>query len=286
MVISGTSYPADLMAVQVAVEKVLKGPAKTAAIRFNFLQPRTLAMNITVRSVVAGEYGVFFLRNSGDGYEVLDPDYPSVVALPSSPQISGSIMDKVTAEVCYVLQSPRATNSEKQEALLVLRGVSSPIVMASLRRAAHEDPAADVRLSAMALLLRRNDISELPTAENILLHPPSNIEQNALQGLAFAIRFGIHDPKAIPSLARLLLAKNADVRKGAATALRRTHDSAAITPLTQALYDSDPDVLYQAVIGLAEITRTTGDWAPATDTFLKDSQRYLDHWREWAQSSR
>jgi hypothetical protein len=285
MVIAGTSYPADQMVAQLAVDKVLKGSPKTGVMSFNFSLPRTLAMNVTVRGVVAGQYGVFFLRSGGDGYQVLDPDYPCVVAFPGSPQTSGSVLDQVTAEVCYVLESREATHNGKQDALLVLRGVSSPIATKALK-AASRDPVADVRLSAMALLLRSNDISELPMAENILLHPPSDIDPNALDGLAFAIRFGVHDPKAIPSLARLVLAKNVNVRKGAATALRRTHDSAAIRPLTQALNDTDPDVLFQAVVGLGELTHTSGEWVPGEDLFLKDQKRYLDHWREWAKSQK
>lgn len=285
MVISGTSYPADLMVAQITVDKVLKGSARTRDINLNFSLPKTLATNVTVGGVVAGQYGVFFLRSATDGYDILDPDYPWVVAYPGSPATSGSVLDQVTAEVCYVLKSPQTTPGDKQEALLVLRGVSSPLVTRALKEAAR-DAVSDVRFTAMALLLQRNDISELATAQSILLHPPPNIDQNALDGLAFAIRFGVHDPKAIPSLAAMVLAKNVNVRKGAATALRRTHDSAAIKPLTLALNDTDPDVLYQAVIGLAELTYTSGEWAPGEGLFLKDQKRYLDYWREWAKSQK
>jgi hypothetical protein len=285
VIVSGMSYPAKRMVAQLAIEKVLKGQPSGGVLNLSFGLPTVRVMDMSPPPAVAGQYQVFFLRRQGEGYQVVDPDYPSVVANPGSPPTYGSVLDQVIAEVCYVLASPRATPDDKQKALGVLRGVPSPIVMTALKTATR-DPVPDVRLSAMALLLHRNDISELVTAENILLHPPSDIDQNALDGLAFAIRFGVHDPKAIPSLTRLMAAKNVNVRIGAATALRRTHDGAAIKPLTQGLYDSDPDVLYQAVIGLAELTYTRGEWAPGEGLFLKDQKRYLDYWREWARSQK
>ncbi len=283
MVISETAVPADLMVAKIDVSRFLKGAARSGSISVRFSLPRTFLTNIGGAGIVAGEYGVFFLRDTAEADLVLDPDYPRVVASPGSPQTPGTVLEQVTAEVSYVLESPKSTRDDKRQALLVLRGVSSPAVTEALRSATR-DPITDVRVSAMALLLRRNDISELATTESLLLHPPSDINQSALDELAFAIRFGVRDPKAIPSLARLVVAKNANVRKGAASALRRTHGAAAIEPLTRALYDDDPEVLYQAVIGLAELTHTSGEWAPAESTFAQDPNRYVDHWKEWAES--
>jgi hypothetical protein len=62
--------------------------------------------------------------------------------------------------------------------------------------------------------------------------------------------------------------------------------AAAMGPLTEALYDADSSVRYSGVSGIAEITGTLGEWAPAYDTFLKDQQKYLDYWRDWAKSRR
>jgi HEAT repeat protein len=73
-----------------------------------------------------------------------------------------------------------------------------------------------------------------------------------------------------------------NLRRGASAGLRNTRDPAAVEPLTRALHDSDRDVQYQAVIGLAEITGTTGEWAPGYGLFLRAPERYVNHWQEWA----
>jgi HEAT repeat protein len=85
----------------------------------------------------------------------------------------------------------------------------------------------------------------------------------------------------------LLRSSDVNVRRAAAAALRNTQNRAAIPSLAQgALQDSDREVQYEAVIGLAEITGMNGDWAPTYGAFLKEPQRYVDHWRECAKAQK
>jgi hypothetical protein len=51
--------------------------------------------------------------------------------------------------------------------------------------------------------------------------------------------------------------------------------------LSKLLYNSDKEIRYEAVMGLAEITGQ-GSWGPAVNIFNSDEQRYLTYWREWA----
>jgi hypothetical protein len=67
--------------------------------------------------------------------------------------------------------------------------------------------------------------------------------------------------------------------KGAAAALRHTGVDAAMEPLSIALQDSDREVRYQAVLGLATITGKA-EWGPTLNLFERDEQRYLTYWRE------
>lgn len=276
-------YPGRLMVAQLAIDKVLKGATKSGPINFSFSVLAVPVVSAGYPGVPSGQYGVFFLRRAGSGYEVFDPYHPFIVAFPGAPQTSGSLSDQVIGEVGHVLGSRQGSIDAKQKALWVLRSVRTPAATAALKSASR-DPDATVRLLAIALLLVRNDISELATVEDILIHPPQDVNQNLLAGLAFAIRDGVHDPRAIPVLTRLLASKDVNVRRGAAAALRGTHDNAAIKPLTRALYDSDREVQYQAVIGLAEITAAASEWSPATGTFNQNPKKYLDYWRDWAKS--
>jgi len=285
VVIQGKSFPGRHMLVELSVERVMKGRAEGTALTFSFSVPSVPIVSFGYEEVSVGQFGIFFLRKSDGGHEVLDPYHPFVIAAPGAPQASGNLLDQVTAEVTHVLRSVQVSSDVKEQALWVLNNVRTPVATAAIRAATRNQPLS-VRLIAIGALLARNDISELDAAEDTLLHPPQNVNQNLVAGVASAIRFGVKDPRAIPTLARLLKSGDVNVRRGAASALRSTQDQDAIKPLAQALYDTDGEVLYQAVIGLAEITGTTGEWAPASDTFLKNPQRYLDHWRDWAKANK
>ena len=118
--------------------------------------------------------------------------------------------------------------------------------------------------------------------EDNLMNPSSNTEEYLLANLGYALE-GIKDPRAIPTLRRLLGARQVEARRGAAAALRNMRMADAIEPLLVALEDRDRDVRYQAVIGLAEITGQN-EWGPSVDLFQHDEKPYLAHWREWAKT--
>ena len=75
----------------------------------------------------------------------------------------------------------------------------------------------------------------------------------------------------------------ARARRAAASALRHTEADSAIASLLQALEDTDQEVRYQAVLGLATITGET-EWGPSLDSFAREEQRYLAHWRQWTKA--
>ena len=57
----------------------------------------------------------------------------------------------------------------------------------------------------------------------------------------------------------------------------------AVEGLVIALGDHNRDVRYEGVIGLAELTGQN-QWAPDTESFASNEQKYLDHWKEWART--
>jgi HEAT repeat protein len=91
---------------------------------------------------------------------------------------------------------------------------------------------------------------------------------------------GIKDPAAIPALARMLMVNDSEIRQGTVEALRNTDSEAALMPLSQALYDSNIWVRWNAVMGLAAITHQK-EWYPCWDQFKDNEQFYLDHWKVW-----
>ncbi|MGH9432523.1 MAG: HEAT repeat domain-containing protein [Terriglobia bacterium] len=274
--VSGTLMQADLR-----VEKTLKGRPGRQRLTFQFFFPDA---PMAYRRIPKGQFGVFFLRKSAGGYEVANSYYPFVVACPASPPAEGSIPEQVVAEVAYVLRCANASSESRQAAVYTLRAVRTAASTAALKVAAR-DPNMRVRCSALATMLRRNDISLLPEAQAILLHPPPSADPNCVDSIAYGIRDGVRDARAIRLLEPLLHASNVRARRAAAAALRATGDPSAIGPLTEALWDTDLDVRYYAVVGLGEITGQN-EWTPAVDYFAQNEQKFLTHWREWAKSHR
>ncbi|HXG67473.1 MAG TPA: HEAT repeat domain-containing protein, partial [Blastocatellia bacterium] len=262
------------------VRRVIKGQFAQAGLSFTFWL--SLAMNAVDTDVAAGQFGMFFLRaEQPHGYVVLHPTYPFVVASPDAPAVKGSDFNRVVAQVAHVLTSTRTSLEQRGQAISVLDGVKTQAATMALREAANESDVT-LQLQAVAALLRRNDISVLPIAESALLYPPQNIEPHILTRLASTLQ-GIENPQAIPSLARLLMANDIETRRSAAIALRKTDAREAIEPLARALEDSAREVRYQAVLGLAMITRK-GKWATSSSLYERDEQRYLTYWKEWVRN--
>jgi HEAT repeat protein len=167
----------------------------------------------------------------------------------------------------------------------VLHFVDSPIATQAFRGAASQDPDPTIRLNAVAELLRRNDLSVLPIAKQVLMNPSSaqisvpwrleEVEQNLSSAVA-----QVRDERAIPTLSEILKSSDVRARRGAALALRSTGSPNAEDALLSCLGDSDFQVRYWGVVGLAEITGQN-EWRPLREDFKSNEQKYLRHWVEW-----
>jgi len=275
--IEGQSFSARSQIVEVQAERLLKGETTGNVISFQLIQPDVF---MGYGSVRANQVGMFFLkRDAGNELIVTSPYYPSVVASLEAPELSNGDLNNVISEVIGVITSQRTSAGDKIKAIAALDSVRTPIVAEALHKAA-DSAHEDLRINAIAALLRRNDISKLGSAESILANTSAVADPNLLDNLAFAL-YSVHDPQAIPSLVRLLDSNFLQARRSAAAALRSTGDNAVLEHLAKALYDSDKEVRYQAVMGLAEITGQYS-WGPSLNLYDEDEQRYLEHWHNWA----
>ncbi len=275
--IQGQSFSAKRKLAELQVSRVLKGQSASSIITFEFV---TTTIYLGFGDIFVNQTGMFFLSpKSSQGLTVTDNYHPYVVAAMTSPGSAGSDYERVIAEVANVLVLPQTTSDEKIKAISVLDPIKTTDTTKSLRLAA-DSGEMNVKLRAIAALLRRNDITKLETAERALLQAQPGTDSYSMASLTVAIEY-VKDPGALPILTRLLGAHYVRARHSAAAAIRHIGTDAAIEPLTQALYDNDHEVRYQAVIGLAEITGQ-GTWGPTTDKYGKEEQRYLEYWRKWA----
>jgi hypothetical protein len=270
---------AALMQAILEVDKLLKGGSPVRDLNFNFVLP---GAPIGYSGIGKGQYGIFFLDASSATYQVHDPYHPSLVACPGAPKVGGSVLDQIVAELAHTAAS--GSGSSQVTAVHTLRTLRLPEATTALRRAAASSDWR-IKCAALAALLARGEVSVLSESVTLLLHPIPNIDPSSLDDIAYGIREGIKDAKAVAIIEPLLHDPHATYRLAAVTALRNTYDPRAIDALSEALWDSDQRVLYQAVVGLGEITRQD-EWTPSIDYFAQNKSRFLQHWRDWSQSQK
>lgn len=275
----GHSIDARSKFADLHVDRILKGRPPGSTLTFQFVNTE---LSLGFADIKAGRFGMFFLKSdSRGGITVTNPYYPYVVAALDTPATADSDFDRVVNEVSHVITSSQTTLDDKVKAIVALDRVNIPIATNVLHQAASSGNPI-LRLRAVASLLKRNDISKLDIAEKTLLQTPSGVDQYLITNVAVALGH-VKDPKAIPTLTRLLGSRYVQARRSAVAAIRNTGADAAIEPLTKALYDNDLEVRYEGVIGLAEITKQY-TWGPSIDLFNMDEQRYLAYWRNWARN--
>lgn len=271
-------FPGHEFTARLETESILKGQVGGGALKFRYMLPDA---PVGYRGIGAGQFGVFFLRESNGGFEILDPYHPFVVAAPGLGPATGSLANQVVAEVAHVLAYPGSTGEMRMEAVTTLQSVGTPTATAALKAAAG-GPDVRSRVLALAALLERGNMSALPAVKEIALSSPEATDNDLMPGIGVALR-SVRSTKAIPSLNDLLQAPNVWVRRGAAAALRNTRSPKAIVPLSKALYDMDREVRYYAVVGLGEFTGQN-QWTPSIANFNQNEKKFVDHWRDWARA--
>lgn len=275
MVIRGHEMSVTEMEARMRVDRLIKGNAPPG-LAFHFLLPE---FGMGYHGVPAHSYRVVFLKQEGNRFEIADPYYPSLPAVPSSSGDDGPALESILNELSAVLESRNTSSNDKEVAVWTLRTVNNTRSTEALRRAVSTEEGT-IKLNAVAALLARNDLAALPIAEQVLDAPLGSVRDDVYQNLASAIEVGVSNPQAIPVLIDLLRNQHVRVRRAAAFALHNTKSQLAIKGLVAALSDSDVEVRYYAVIGLAEIT-DHNDWRPLEEQFRSDEAKYLTYWKNW-----
>jgi hypothetical protein len=275
IVVGSSTVLARIRVGEIQADSVLKGN-HLMRIPFKYWVPDT---QIGYRGVDPATTRLFFLRQAEHGYRFASPYYPSVVAITGIPNRGETPIERVVNQVAGVLLSPSIRPEVRVQAVYVLSRTKHPSAADALKQAL-TDQEQTVGLSASAALLERNDLSGLQIAADALLSAGTTVPDHILHNMTYALSEGVYDEKAIPTLTRLLTAPDPRVRRASASALRRTRSQKAIPPLLSALEDSDVQVRYYAVVGLAEITGQT-ERRPNLDDFVADEKPFMNFWTSW-----
>jgi HEAT repeat protein len=224
-------------------------------------------------------YGLFFFRLSDAGiWEFTNPYDSWIPSARAVNSIGDTALDRVISVLNDTISVPDSTRDQKTIALRYLQHSKSSASTVALRiTLSNPDPA--LRARAAGALMQRGDGSGLEVVKRLFLPGPQPLPDNLEETIPNAMALGLRDPMFIPDLEELLDSSSKYMRRGVAAALMRTGSPRAINGLGKALGDSDSDVRYYAVVGLAEITAEQR-WRPNMDEFKSDEGKYLSYWKE------
>lgn len=276
-----------LMTFDLLVDQTLKGFTISQKVTIAFSMPSEF---VGYRFPKEGEYGVYFLKQSGKQLVLASHFYPSAMAIPGVRSEGISVVENVIAQMAAALQSPSKTTDEKIQIIEAFRSNRQDAATSALQAAARDgDPA--VKYKAIGLLWARNDISHLAVAEEVLLGPDLGLARNnlrmqeSIQSMAYGIGAGVKDVRAIPTLLKLQASEDPALRLSCARALMSTGSPDAVRGLMSGLDDSDVQVRYWSAEGLAKITKQP-DRRPDIDAVRRGDETSLDYWRAWAKAQK
>jgi len=274
----GDNIPSSIMVAELSIQEVLKGAPNAPSISVHYSLPSSMVGYATPPVATTC---IFFLSQKGQEYSFTSPYYPAVPGALSPEPAGDTVIDRVTSRIAAVVDSAATSSADKAQALHALGDIPGEKSTQTFQTASHR-AEPDVWPIAVSMLLKRGDISGLPAAVDFLLHSSSG-RPTETENLRIGISIGVKDPGAVPSLATLLKHGDAAARRAAATALGRTASASAINSLAEALNDSDSQVRYYAVVGLAGITGQGGHRPNGNALNFRDREaEYLDYWRDWA----
>ncbi len=277
-VINSHLFEGWIVAMPLKAIETLKGTAPGLSIEIQYFVPDSPGGSIGFRSIPEDQFRLLFLRYNGDAYTLTSPYYPSLPAVQSV---------HIWAETCFprsFLWSVKPSNLPmkvrklRREAIWNLSGHKQPCIQSSLK-SAFTSQDKDLRLTAAAALLQRNDVSVLPDVLRQIRDLPqeSYLRWNAL----FAIRDGVSDEKATNYLIVMLQADDPLERRSAASALRRIGNRRAEIALAKALDDTDKDTRFVAVSGLSRIANIPSE-EPSLQDFNENETPYIIFWKNWS----
>lgn len=275
----GRSVSAKAMSVELAVLRTLKGSVVTSSLPVRYYDPDE---PIGYARVIPEATAIFFVKVENGARYFTSRYYPFVVASAecSESRTAGNV-NAIVAELGCVLTETAGTEDRRRSSVYALDHLETDSATKALQLAL-TNPSATARVGAIAALLRRGDLSALLVAEPLFLDT-GGASEDTRHNLAYALASGVRASESIPVLQRILHSPDVILRRAAAEALRHTASPKAIDDLVEAINDSDREVRYFGVIGLAEITGQD-NWAPSVDYFALHEAAFLQHWREWAKA--
>jgi hypothetical protein len=285
--VTGNDIKGFVKSFTFSVDRVLQGPTN-ASITVQYFEPSGSVPGFT--DLQLGNRYLMFLRMQdahAHTYSPLDPE-AGVFALPFAAikqlKENPSLLDLLAAELLGAAENSRSEMAAPAMKALIGMHYSGEEYLATLRNVTLNADQDMAFLSIAARiwggdLLALDDLRMLTEFENV--PPVARLE--ILRSIEQGSR-----PSSVRSLVALSRVRDVWVRRAASYALRIANTGDRPGILAPLLDDSDPDVQYNALMGLYDVSDKAAHrgYAPAKQLYLDDPQTYLAHWKEWREQNR
>ena len=310
---TGEGLPISHKAVaSIRIASVLKGKVEASEISIEFQGLRkgygTNAVYPNVYSLHVDDYGILFLKKDREGdYVFANPDVDLLPVVQNAPLAETAIttMSKIEGELIETVSDPIHGRHAAQLLDMVswcwtavaFRGDVNPANPDNLKARGY---IGLLRCGDYSILGKAVELAEKPTNSASLLKRQAEIAE-AIGEIGDNRQLQVMKPEGyrnvsmcasrskVPfnrsvllSLHPLLSVSNENLRRGAAHALRGICDPTSAPYLASALKVSDPDLQYEALMGLDALEGfSKGLPAPTAEAFKRDPAKYLACWRNW-----
>ena len=279
----------DTKVALVGIDRILKGNETEKTINVEFEEVSLTNVFLPRMTLKKGEYVLLFLKREGGRYKLTFKYYGNFRAkIPVS---------KSNMEIEAEGSNPSAL---VQQELFNSLKIKDPNVILPLLEALGEIKSK-AAIMHIENLLDSNDVAVKGLALSTLIkigsidhiaEAISYIDEQQVakaQGLKARIIYvleTIRDPNAVPELHALLKHQNPLVRREVARGLRQIKSQSSIPFFVDGLDDSNVNVRYQCMMGLAEMIGKgkgwkVGNWGPSYRLFLQGQSKYILFWKNW-----
>jgi len=239
-----------------------------------------------------GETVVLFLRYSDRhaGSYTLANNFKSAIRIANSSEVIKILKGKQPEEKIETYIASLLTASLDSLSGVDLKNAVSDLAMLQEKRSSAAINAALDNIKdpviwgeTLITLFRLGDYSRLPEAVAFIQSEgkSDSVSLNVKSYLASKISL-IKDTDLVGKYCiPLLQHRDEQIRRFAAKAVRNARMRTAMPQLIKGLQDSDDEVKYECLMGLADMLGRVGAWAPSYELFLNKKQEYVMRWQNW-----
>lgn len=261
-------------------DRILKGGKISETIEVEFEEVSEGSL-LGYEALKQGEYVLLFLKQKNSRYALTSPYCGKIHISNKALQIEADGTDTMALLQQELLNSLRDEDPNRiLPSLEVIERLNMKAAAVHIEKLLDSNDLA-VKGQALSTLIMIGSIDHIAEAISYIDEQPVTKAQKKYKLKIIYNLEKISDIQAVPELHVLLKHQNTSVRREVARSLRGIKSPSSIPYLVAGIDDSNVEVRYQCMMGLAKMLAKGGDWAPAYKRFLEDESKPILLWKAW-----